>query len=695
MPSIFRTGESTAESPRKSRFDISTLFLDSDTIAAITCALEFTETPSEILEMQLKRGLPRESCDFCHRRKVKCDRSLRARQGLASCSQCTLRQGPCILNDPTERRTRRRGRQAAHGGSAGVTLGDGGSRMARVDITEGDNPAAVPFASTSQLEPPLPLEEDPSTLIQYPDDMFGENFLGLSRDNIFFLDQVFMGDGAGSFEWLGQAQDAHRDTQASTSGDDQTRNDELPAQSQTEQLQQFPWMDSVVDSNDTFTTALHCYFKFAAPWLPILLEDAFWQDYHNGRCSHILASAIACRGMPFTTVPDKWNLQQRFAHDFREAFLGAQSIASNDGTIRLDDLEALALMVNFNYEDSNSPPLHSNLGRLFLRHESLVMMTLQFCIQDRVSTGTDSLVALSRARERRVLLYWHVYGLDAFNCLDRKQISLIPDKDAIYKDTLPQTEARDFLDAVFELAVIARSILQQLGNNSARRRGIESNDVHDVYGQIYQWRNHTCPRHLRRYEGSPGIVMTHDNNGHSTETQRHINLHRAVLWALEINCLMQVECFVSEFGIKESGDLRAEMTTSRVDYECLRALNDMMAICSWIDLHAICDEYGKQHSLIDLAPLALRNVCAGLCYWACQRGIKSIQLSSTKAPVDREGPRINNQKHPAHAYIENAQLLRNAAGKATSHRDTADILERLDKQMAVLKVELDDGPGVK
>ncbi|OOQ83677.1 hypothetical protein PEBR_35997 [Penicillium brasilianum] len=647
--------------------------------------------------MQLKRGLPRESCDFCHRRKVKCDRSLRARQGLASCSQCALRQGPCILNDPAERRTRRGGHQAAHGGSAGPTLGDGGSRMARIDITPGDNPAAVSSASASQLEPVLPLQEAPSTLIQYTDDMFGEDFLGLSRDNIFFLDQVFMGDGAGSLEWLGQAQETHQDTQASPTGDDQTGNDKPQSQCQTEQFEQFPWLDSVVGSKNAFTTALHCYFKFAAPWLPILLEDAFWQDYHNGRCSQILASAIACRGMPYTTVPDKWNLQQRFAHDFREAFLGAQSISSNDGTIRLDDLEALALMINFEYEDSNTPPLHSNLGRLFLRHESLVMMTLQFRIQDRVSTGTDSLVALARARERRVLLYWHVYGLDAFNCLDRKQISLVPDKDASDKDTLPQSEARDFLDAIFELAVIARSILQKLGNNSAKRRGAEPNDVHDIYALINQWRNHTCPRHLRRYEETPGIVTTHDNNnGHSTEMQRHINLHRAVLWALEINCLMQVECFVSDYGINDTGDLRAEMTTMRVEYECLRALNDMMAICRWVDMHAVCDEDGKQHSLIDLAPLALRNVCAGLCYWACQRGIKSTQLPSTKtpvAPVGSNGSSMNSQKHPAQAYIENAQLLRDAASKATSQKDTADVLDRLDKQIASLKAVLGDVLG--
>ncbi|KAF3394093.1 hypothetical protein F1880_004600 [Penicillium rolfsii] len=562
--------------------------------------------------------------------------------------------------------------------------------MAGVDITTGVVPAAVPFASATQTEPRLLQEEEHSTLIQYHNYMFSDNFLGLSRENIFFLNQIFMGDDAESLEWLDQAQDAQQDTQASKTSESQICRQKPLLQTQTGRIQKSYWMDSVVRSDNVFTTALHCYFKFGAPWLPILLEDAFWQDYHNGRSSRILATAIACRGIPFTTVPDKWNLQQRFAHDFRDAFLSTQSIASNDGTIRLDDLEALALMVNFNYEDSGSPPLHSNLGRLFLGHESLVMMTLQFRIQENVSSGTGSSVALARARERRVLLYWHVYGLDAFNCLDRKQRSLIVDKEASDNDNLPHSEAGEFLDAVFELAVIARNILQQLGNNLAKRSGIEPSVVHGVYAQIYQWRNHTCPRHLRRYEKSPGILTTFDNDSDSTEMRQHINLHRAVLWALEINCLMQVECFVSEFGMKESGDLKGEMTTSRMDYECLRAVNDMMAICRWIDLHPICDEDGKHHSLIDLAPLVLRDVCAGLCYWICQRGIRSIQLPSARAPVDRNDPAINSQKQPAHAYIETAHLLRIEAAKATSHRDTADLLEHLDKSIALLKVELDD-----
>ncbi|KAJ5117841.1 hypothetical protein N7476_006789 [Penicillium atrosanguineum] len=525
--------------------------------------------------------------------------------------------------------------------------------------------------------------------------MFAENFLGLSRDNTFFLDQVFMGDDEGS-EWLDPEQGALQGSQASTIGDSQPGMGEQQVQHPTGRSLESPWLEGVADSDTAFTVALHCYFKFTAPWLPILLEDAFWEDYRNGRCSHVLVSAIACRGMPFTTLSDRWNLQQQFARDFREAFLGTQSIASNDGAIRLDDLEALALMVNFEYEDTNTPPLHSNLGRLFLKHESLVLMTLRSRIQDRISTKSGSTVTLARARERRALLYWHVYGLDAFHCLDRKQISLIPDKDTSENNRLPQHEARDFLDAVLELAVIARKLLRQLCSNSAKRFGVEPSSVHDLYEQIYQWRSHTCPPHLRRHEESPGVLATQDNDeGYPTESQRHIQLHRAVLWALEINCLMQIESSVSEFGIKHSGDLRADISTARMKYESLRALNDISAICRWVDLHTIRDEDGKQHSLVDLAPLALRNICAGLCFWACQHGINSTQLSNTRALLGRRDSRINGQSHPMDDYMENAKLLRDTAAKATSHRDTEDILERLDKQIAMFKEELDNASGAE
>lgn len=77
---------------------------------------------------------------------------------------------------------------------------------------------------------------------------------------------------------------------------------------------------------------------------------------------------------------------------------------------------------------------------------------------------------------------------------------------------------------------------------------------------------------------------------------------------------MHIESCISKFGIEDDGDMQAKITVSRVEYEILRVVNDMVAVCHWIISHQIHDDNGKQFSLIDLAPLALRNVCAGTCF---------------------------------------------------------------------------------
>ncbi|KAJ5476945.1 hypothetical protein N7539_007089 [Penicillium diatomitis] len=524
----------------------------------------------------------------------------------------------------------------------------------------------------------------------FPADIFADGtLLGLSHENLVFLDQVFMEGGIGSTEWLGQEMVASQDAQAHNPTDAQPNDNDMQAPDAADINQQYPWLNSFDNSATFINLALHCYFQFAAPWLPVILEDAFWHDYRRNLCSRALVSAIACRGMPFTTLSNKWDLQQRFACEFREAFLETQSATSNENTVRVDDLEALALMANFEYTDTGNPPLLSNLGRLFLKHESLVMMLLHYRVTDRSCAEAHSTVTVSRGPERRMLLYWHVYGLDAFQCLDRKQISLISNKDAGDTSRFPRLEASDFADAVLELAVVSRSLMRRLGNNSAKRRGIEAQDVHDVYALIDRWRAHTCPPHLRRQNTDPGTVSPQSSSEDQREPQpdKYIHLHRAVLWALEINCLMHVECLVAEYGLHKSGTLVAEMTMTRVEYESLRALHDMVAICHWIDLHAIRDEDGVHHSLVDLAPLALRNVCAGLCSWTCQRGINAAELSKARRHVESSRPGTRAQKHPVYAYLSDMRLLRDTAAKATSHRDTTALIERMDGQIAMLTAQ--------
>ncbi|KAJ5670618.1 uncharacterized protein N7477_005981 [Penicillium maclennaniae] len=252
--------------------------------------------------------------------------------------------------------------------------------------------------------------------------------------------------------------------------------------------------------------------------------------------------------------------------------------------------------------------------------------------------------------------------------------------------------------------MIARNLLQKLCSNSAKRNGIEPNDVQDTYAEIDHWRNHACAPHLRRHEESPGILPSCNLiEVHSNEMQINTRFDRAALWALKINCLMHVESSVSDFGLNHNDHLRAEMTTARVEYEILRALNDMIAICRWTDMHVAREVDGKQHSLIDLEPLALRNVGASLCFGhvsAASRLVAVVHPAQCNIPIlkrlltDIRIKKISG-KPLIYAYIKNAQVLRDAAAIATSHRDPADVLKRLDKEIALLKADLDNAPGAK
>lgn len=640
--------------------------------------------------MPLKRGLERQSCDFCYRRKVKCDRSLRARLGLAACSQCAIREEQCRLDDTDDVRIRRRRLSPAHG--AFTDTRESQTALVNTSLGSREKPTS-PFASETHFDSLLP-EGDNMTLLQYPDDLIANDSFELSLDNILFLDQVFMGNGSPT-EWNSRLPITNQDYPTSTTHDAQSSSQEQHGRidtSHSEILDRYSWLGDSA-SSIICTAALYSYFKFAAPCLPILLEDAFWQDYHAGRCSQTLVYAVACRGMPFTAASSKWDLQQRLACRFREAYLDARTTASDDEEISLDDLEALALMINFEYDDSDSPPLHSNLGRLFLRHESLVLMTCQYRISDRSSAESTPSATLARVAERRVLLYWHVYGLDAFHCLDRKQASHIPNNDAGISENIPQHEAKDYFDAILALAIIARKMGQTLCSTAAKRRGVEPNDVHILYEQLYHWKNTTCPRHLRRHKGSAGSLATIDLEGFDDNAmKKHLQLRRAALWALELNCLLQIECCVSDYGIQDSRSLEAEMTATRVEYESVRALNDMTDICRWMKQHQVRDQDDKRHSLIDLAPF-VRNTCAGMCFWSCQRGIELcrrgtpnlLQFPNSWGPTSTRGDGINNKKRHIDSYVETTQLLRDAVATATSHKDTAQVLERLDKQRALLK----------
>lgn len=638
--------------------------------------------------MPLKRGLERVSCDFCHRRKVKCDRLLRASQGMTACSQCALRDIQCHVDDSDDVRIQRRRQTTARGGIVNGQSGTGNLQPALSHPSPGvRGDSASRAASESQERDP---GNDNAALSNISFDMFADSPFALSFDNMLFLDQIFMGNCGPAEDNNQQSQDSQNRT--STSEMTQTGSQEQDGKDLvflSEELSAYSWIGVSVDSASC-TAALRSYFDYAAPYLPILLADAFWEDYHANRCSEMLLYAVACRGMPFIEAPDKWNLQQLLAATFRERYLSARSNTCDNETIRLDDLEALALMIDFEYDDSGSLPLLSNLGRLFLTHDALVLMTMNYRILDHDSANSTLPTKLARASERRVLLYWHIYGLDAFHCLDKKQMSRIPNNDVGSSENLSLHETKDYFDALLALAVIARQLTQTLCSPFAKREGVILNDIHNLYEQLDYWRDSCCPRHLRRYTDSAGRPNPIEiNEPNPSRTGKYTHLYRGVLWALELHCRLMIEDCVSEFGIRDKTSLEAEVLARRVEYESLRALNEMVNICQWMKQHETHHGDHERHSLIDLAPNILRNICAGMCYWSCQRG---IDLCDSSPPRLLQSRHANNReeilKRKVLKYVEIAHLLRDAAATATSHRDTAHVLERIDKQRELLDSRL-------
>jgi transcription factor-like protein/Zn(2)-Cys(6) binuclear cluster domain-containing protein len=632
--------------------------------------------------MPLKRGVERGSCDFCFRRKIKCDRKIRAIQGSDTCSQCDTRGERCRMDDSDDIRIQRR-RTATM-----TPRGDNETHCNNQDQPS-ESLASTPHSGSS-----VPAAYDHAGPSQYPNEFFFDDAFALSNDSLFFLDQAYMGEGLPT-EWsdsISMTKNGNHTRDSATNNIENgqtgvTKLDKLNADFPGVGHSRFTWLDGLADAH-IITAAMHAYFDFAAVYLPILLADAFWIDFHAGRCSSSLLYAVACRGMPFTRAANKWELQQQLARKFRETFLEARTAALDDGAVGLDDLEALALMIDFEYDDAGSAPLHANLGRLFLTHESLVLMMLRSQKHTYGTSDAQPSASLARASERRVLLYWHVYGIDAFHSLDRKQQSHIPDTDAISNESISKHEAKDYLDAILALAIIARKITRALCSTAAKRTGVSLKDVRLMYEHLALWRLHGCPQHLRRYRDGAGNLVAGKNNNASTR-ERHLQLRCAVLWALELNCTMQIEDCVSASRLQVDSCLETEQAALQIECESVRALTEMAEVCKWMRRIEAQSGGTAQHSLVDFAPNALRNICAGLCFWACQRAIDTCERWTPSIAFQAYTRKVGSKEQQVKTYRETAQLLRDSVATAVSHKDTAQVLERLDGQRALLETLLE------
>lgn len=107
----------------------------------------------------------------------------------------------------------------------------------------------------------------------------------------------------------------------------------------------------------------------------------------------------------------------------------------------------------------------------------------------------------------------------------------------------------------------------------------------------------------------------------------------------------------------------------------------------------------QQHSLVDLAPTILRNACAGMCFWACQRGMRMCgereagsQSQAAAAAVGAYARLQEGEGQDSSCYVREyrgtARLLRDCAATAVLHSDMAQVLEGLDRQLAMFDAAL-------
>ncbi|TGJ85757.1 hypothetical protein E0Z10_g3003 [Xylaria hypoxylon] len=638
--------------------------------------------------MPLKRGLERESCDFCFRRKIKCDRSSRATTGRPSCSQCNLRQTPCTFecDDVRTQRRRKNSPKGTISSNASVDVNTSIGTKAQENIsyafvddvewthtrnsplTFGNDTLPPPFSDGPAASGQLPLDigismstqssEVTALLPTYPDFDFE-----LSPKGISFLDSIFL--------------QSHDTTEPIMNWDnmpdpalqhiDEPQNSLAPTKNPYCALDIQP---EILDA------AIDAYFGFASLALPILSKDGFMTDYKARQSGSALVFAVACRGCPFIQETEKWSLQQRFASRFKETFLQARSTTSSQDVVRLDDLEALALMVDFEYDGSKglTSPLQSQLENLLLTHDSLVVMTLQYRIENRLVAATGIYTTLSRATKRQTILFWYVYGWDAFRSLDRKMASRIRDEDIDLSRQLHGHESQGYFDAILGLAVIAQKMARTLCSPVAKRKGVKHQDIENLYTQLAEWRMHIYP-----------------------ETKDFLPIQKAVILLLELNCFMQLEACVLQYGIEDRSSAMGQIVDMRVKYETLRSAYKIVEVAQWIEKVTTNQRmltFTTTHAMTDLAPGVIRNICAGASNWISRKAKETFQSTASEGlnptigipdSVFGVGNTAELLKEQARSWMDSSTTLRDIAATATSHRDTEHLIERLDLQLGSLK----------
>ncbi|OQD72592.1 hypothetical protein PENDEC_c020G04011 [Penicillium decumbens] len=77
------------------------------------------------------------------------------------------------------------------------------------------------------------------------------------------------------------------------------------------------------------------------------------------------------------------------------------------------------------------------------------------------------------------------------------------------------------------------------------------------------------------------------------------------LWALEINCYLQIDVCVAQYGFSDGGTVRAETAALRTEYESLGATLEAVDLAGSIRERQPENPDSEERPLIDLAPSTL------------------------------------------------------------------------------------------
>lgn len=656
-----------------------------------------------------RRGGKREACDNCREGKRKCDRPSRLELGEERCSRCADQDRDCCIPNDTrmyEHPCLERGTSASVQ-DTGVTLDEmHPSRISSEPPFNSGTHTARPQNGPGALmesydSSPFPSSEGTAATIPQDDELspLSTDLYALNSQESSFLHHVFLGGP--------RAQSSDTSSLARSRSHPRTFNSPAPETRATALM--MPELPQLYVRSDAFRLArshfynvyvfgaarpirdfyhyvitvgeiaisdfmesLHAYFDFAALYRPFIPEDAFWQDFHADRCSPVLLLAISCRGIPFTDAKDKWKKQRRLATMFKTEFLKAVTARARTGQVRLDVLEGMALMVDFPYKNARTAADHS--CDLFMAPNALVLMSLQS--RKRGPRTLDPSAFLARAEERFTLLYWDVFRLDAFECLEEKSLSLIPDDALGLTDDITNHEAGSYLDAILSLSIIVRQIVGKLCNASTKAAGIVYGDITTLYERLCYWRQNVLPLELQtpidREDESP--VKDRTARGSTPiPTGRVTRLQRAILWALEINCYLQIDDCVAKYGLQNGNSVLEEVIGAKTLEVVQKAVN----LANSIKANGPDDISLKEKPLVDIAPYILRDTCASMCSWICLRGTKLPKML---------GPQVSNLQRQRRAdYAGIAKMLRDTIVVASSHADTKRMLGHLDERIASLQ----------